>query len=98
MGKRITIDSATLMNKGFEVIEAGWLFGLTREKINVVIHPQSIVHSMVEYIDGSIISQMGSSDMKNPDILRPRVSGEDSFGGPRSFDSTARGSSFSSLT
>lgn len=66
MGKRITIDSATLMNKGFEVIEAGWLFGLTREKINVVIHPQSIVHSMVEYIDGSIISQMGSSDMKIP--------------------------------
>ncbi|MFZ3071631.1 MAG: 1-deoxy-D-xylulose-5-phosphate reductoisomerase [Thermodesulfobacteriota bacterium] len=66
MGKRITIDSATLMNKGFEVIEAGWLFGLAKEKISVVIHPQSVVHSMVEYIDGSIISQMGSPDMKIP--------------------------------
>jgi 1-deoxy-D-xylulose-5-phosphate reductoisomerase len=66
MGKRITIDSATLMNKGFEVIEARWLFDLPPEKISVYIHPQSIVHSMVEYIDGSIVAQMGSSDMKGP--------------------------------
>jgi 1-deoxy-D-xylulose-5-phosphate reductoisomerase len=66
MGKRITIDSATLMNKGFEVIEARWLFDLPVEKISVYIHPQSIVHSMVEYIDGSIVAQMGSSDMKGP--------------------------------
>lgn len=66
MGKKITIDSATLMNKGFEVIEAKWLFGVGSEKISVWIHPQSIVHSMVEYIDGSIISQMGIPDMRIP--------------------------------
>jgi 1-deoxy-D-xylulose-5-phosphate reductoisomerase len=66
MGKKITIDSATLMNKGFEVIEARWLFGLGSERISVWIHPQSIVHSMVEYIDGSIISQMGIPDMRIP--------------------------------
>jgi 1-deoxy-D-xylulose-5-phosphate reductoisomerase len=66
MGKRITIDSATLMNKGFEVIEARWLFSVPPERIAVFIHPQSIVHSMVEYIDGSIVAQMGSSDMKGP--------------------------------
>lgn len=66
MGKKITIDSATLMNKGFEVIEAKWLFGVSSEQISVWIHPQSIVHSMVEYIDGSIISQMGRPDMRIP--------------------------------
>ena len=66
MGKKITIDSATLMNKGFEVIETRWLFSVGAEKISVWIHPQSIVHSMVEYIDGSIISQMGVPDMKVP--------------------------------
>ena len=66
MGKKITIDSATLMNKGFEIIEAKWLFGVGSEKISVWIHPQSIVHSMVEYIDGSIISQMGIPDMRIP--------------------------------
>ena len=66
MGKKVTIDSATLMNKGFEVIEASWLFDIPPESITVRIHPQSIVHSMVEYIDGSIVSQMGSSDMKVP--------------------------------
>ena len=66
MGKKITIDSATLMNKGFEVIEAKWLFGLGAQMISVWIHPQSIVHSMVEYIDGSIISQMGVPDMRIP--------------------------------
>jgi len=66
MGKKITIDSATLMNKGFEVIEAKWLFGFDPEDISVWIHPQSIVHSMVEYIDGSVISQMGKPDMRIP--------------------------------
>jgi 1-deoxy-D-xylulose-5-phosphate reductoisomerase len=66
MGKKITIDSATMMNKGLEVIEAGWLFGLPGEAIEVLIHPQSIVHSMVEYRDGSVIAQMGVPDMRLP--------------------------------
>jgi 1-deoxy-D-xylulose-5-phosphate reductoisomerase len=64
MGKKITIDSATLMNKGLEVIEAKYLFGLSHDQISVIIHPQSIVHSMVAYRDGSIIAQMGIPDMK----------------------------------
>jgi 1-deoxy-D-xylulose-5-phosphate reductoisomerase len=66
MGQKITIDSATLMNKGLEVIEAFWLFGLPPEKIEVVIHPQSIIHSMVEFVDGSTKAQMGIPDMKIP--------------------------------
>ncbi len=66
MGRKISIDSATLMNKGLEVIEARWLFDIKVEDIEVVIHPQSIVHSMVEYIDGSVISQMGVPDMRIP--------------------------------
>ena len=66
MGKKITIDSATLMNKCFEIIEAKWLFDLSDDMISVWIHPQSIIHSMVEFIDGSIISQMGLPDMKIP--------------------------------
>lgn len=66
MGTKITIDSATLMNKGLEVIEAFWLFGLPPEKIDVVIHPQSIIHSMVEFADGSIKAQMGIPDMRIP--------------------------------
>jgi 1-deoxy-D-xylulose-5-phosphate reductoisomerase len=66
MGRKITIDSATLMNKGLEVIEAHWLFGLTRDQIHVVIHPQSVVHSMVELLDGSIIAQLGITDMRLP--------------------------------
>lgn len=66
MGRKITIDSATLMNKGLEVIEARWLFNMDSKKINVVIHPQSIVHSMVEYEDGSVIAQLGASDMRIP--------------------------------
>jgi 1-deoxy-D-xylulose-5-phosphate reductoisomerase len=66
MGKKITIDSASLMNKGLEVIEAHWLFGVPAEKIVVQIHPQSIVHSMVEFIDGSILAQMGIADMRIP--------------------------------
>lgn len=66
MGKKISIDSATLMNKGLEVIEAKWLFNLAVDQIQVIIHPQSIIHSMVEYVDGSIIAQMGVPDMKLP--------------------------------
>ncbi|MDD5686817.1 MAG: 1-deoxy-D-xylulose-5-phosphate reductoisomerase [Elusimicrobia bacterium] len=66
MGRKITVDSATLINKGFEVIEAHYLFGIPYEKIDVVIHPQSIVHSGVEFIDGSIIAQMGRTDMRLP--------------------------------
>ena len=74
MGKRITIDSATLMNKGLEVIEAHWLFDLPPEKIDVMVHPQSVVHSMVEFVDGSIIAQMGTADMRTPDSVRAHVS------------------------
>ncbi|WP_429885044.1 1-deoxy-D-xylulose-5-phosphate reductoisomerase [Geoalkalibacter halelectricus] len=66
MGRKITIDSATMMNKGLEVIEARWLFDLPAERIDVHVHPQSIVHSMVEYIDGSVIAQMGIPDMRTP--------------------------------
>ena len=66
MGAKITIDSATLMNKGLEVIEAHWLFDMPAEKIGVVVHPQSIIHSMVEYIDGCVIAQLGVPDMRAP--------------------------------
>jgi 1-deoxy-D-xylulose-5-phosphate reductoisomerase len=66
MGSKITIDSATMMNKGLEVIEAHWLFGLPPEKIDVVIHPQSIIHSMVQFVDGSMKAQLGLPDMKLP--------------------------------
>jgi 1-deoxy-D-xylulose-5-phosphate reductoisomerase len=66
MGNKITIDSATLMNKGLEVIEAHWLFGFPPEKIEVIIHPQSIIHSMVEFVDGSVKAQLGLPDMKLP--------------------------------
>src|SRR5437773_3191915 len=66
MGRKITIDSATLMNKGLEVIEAHWLFGVRADQIEVVVHPQSVVHSMVELIDGSIIAQLGVTDMRLP--------------------------------
>ena len=66
MGRKISIDSATLFNKGLEMIEARWLFGIPMEKIDVVIHPQSIIHSMVEFVDGSIIAQMSSTDMALP--------------------------------
>jgi len=65
MGDKITIDSATLMNKGLEVIEAKWLFGFDADQISVVVHPQSVVHSMVELVDGSVIAQMGVTDMKH---------------------------------
>lgn len=66
MGRKISIDSATLMNKGLEVIEAKWLFDIPLEHIEVLVHPQSVIHSMVEYIDGSIVSQMGVTDMQIP--------------------------------
>jgi 1-deoxy-D-xylulose-5-phosphate reductoisomerase len=66
MGKKITIDSATLMNKGLEVIEAKWLFGLSKDQIEVVIHPQSVIHSMVQFTDGSVKAQLGLPDMRLP--------------------------------
>jgi len=66
MGDKITIDSATMMNKGLEVIEAFYLFNLPKSKIDVIIHPQSIIHSMVEFVDGSLISQLGYADMRIP--------------------------------
>jgi 1-deoxy-D-xylulose-5-phosphate reductoisomerase len=66
MGRKITIDSATLMNKGLEVIEAHWLFGVDASRIDVVIHPQSVVHSMIELVDGSVIAQLGVTDMRLP--------------------------------
>jgi 1-deoxy-D-xylulose-5-phosphate reductoisomerase len=66
MGQRITIDSATLMNKGFEVIEACWLFDFSADEVDVVIHPQSTVHAMVEYCDGSVIAQISATDMRMP--------------------------------
>ena len=66
MGNKITIDSATLMNKGLEVIEARWLFDLAPEQVSVIVHPQSIVHSMVEYVDGSVLAQLGIPDMAVP--------------------------------
>jgi 1-deoxy-D-xylulose-5-phosphate reductoisomerase len=66
MGNRITIDSATMMNKGFEIIEARWLFDMQPEHIDVVVHPQSTVHSMVEFVDGSVLAQLGPTDMRMP--------------------------------
>jgi 1-deoxy-D-xylulose-5-phosphate reductoisomerase len=66
MGAKITIDSATLMNKGLEVIEARWLFDVPPRRIDIVVHPESVVHSMVEYIDGSMVAQLGVSDMRGP--------------------------------
>ncbi len=87
MGSKITIDSATMMNKGLEVIEARWLFDVSPEKIEVVIHPQSIIHSMVEYVDHSIIAQLGMPDMRvpisyaltYPQRIENRISGVDFF-------------------
>src|SRR5262249_15202574 len=66
MGKKISVDCATMMNKALEVIEAHYLFGLAPEKIEVLIHPQSVVHSLVEYADGSVLAQMAASDMRTP--------------------------------
>ena len=66
MGPKITIDSATMMNKALEIIEARWLFDLPPEQIDVVVHPQSIVHSLVEFVDGSVMAQLSPPDMKLP--------------------------------
>ena len=66
MGRKISVDSATMMNKGLEVIEAHWLFGATASQIEVVIHPQSVIHSMVSYVDGSVLAQLGNPDMRTP--------------------------------
>ncbi len=66
MGRKISVDSATMMNKGLEVIEAHWLFGAPREAIEVVVHPQSVIHSLVEYVDGSVLAQLGHPDMRTP--------------------------------
>ncbi len=66
MGRKISVDSATLMNKGLELIEAHWLFGLPPERIEVVVHPQSVIHSLVEYVDGSVLAQLGHPDMRTP--------------------------------
>ncbi|HET6373374.1 MAG TPA: 1-deoxy-D-xylulose-5-phosphate reductoisomerase [Candidatus Polarisedimenticolia bacterium] len=66
MGRKISVDSATLMNKGLEIIEARWLFGVEGDRISVVVHPQSVVHSMVEFVDGSLICQLGATDMRAP--------------------------------
>ena len=66
MGRKISVDSATMMNKGLEVIEAHWLFGAPRDAIEVVIHPQSVIHSLVEYVDGSVLAQLGHPDMRTP--------------------------------
>ena len=83
MGQKITIDSATLMNKGLEVIEAHWLFGLPASQIDVVVHPQSVVHSMVELMDGSVIAQMGITDMRLP--IQYAFSYPDRWGAPVPF-------------
>ena len=66
MGSKITIDSATMMNKGFEMIEAKWLFGVSQDRINIVVHPESVIHSMVEYADGAVVAQLGCPDMREP--------------------------------
>ena len=66
MGRKISVDSATMMNKGLEVIEACWLFNTTPDRIQVVLHPQSVIHSLVEYCDGSVLAQLGNPDMRTP--------------------------------
>jgi 1-deoxy-D-xylulose-5-phosphate reductoisomerase len=66
MGRKISVDSATMMNKGLEVIEACWLFDTTSDHIQVVLHPQSVIHSMVQYVDGSVLAQLGNPDMRTP--------------------------------
>jgi 1-deoxy-D-xylulose-5-phosphate reductoisomerase len=66
MGRKISVDSATMMNKGLELIEACWLFGMPAERIEVLIHPQSVVHSLVEFVDGSVLAQLGNPDMRTP--------------------------------
>jgi 1-deoxy-D-xylulose-5-phosphate reductoisomerase len=70
MGAKISVDSATMMNKGLELIEAHHLFGLPSERIDILVHPQSVIHSMVEYVDGSMLAQLGSPDMRIPIAMR----------------------------
>ena len=95
MGRKISVDSATMMNKGLEVIEAHWLFGARPEQIEIVVHPQSVIHSMVEYADGSVIAQLGNPDMRTPiaqalaypDRIEAGVSFLDLYGiGPLTFE------------
>ncbi|MDR3390905.1 MAG: 1-deoxy-D-xylulose-5-phosphate reductoisomerase [Sulfuriferula sp.] len=94
MGKKISVDSATMMNKGLEVIEAHWLFNAAPEQIQVVIHPQSVIHSMVDYLDGSVIAQLGNPDMRTPiayalgfpDRIDSGVSALDLFGRGLTFE------------
>ena len=89
MGRKISVDSATLMNKGLEVIEASWLFGFPPDRIDVVIHPQSLIHSMVEYADGCILAQMGAPDMRTPIAY--------SLGWPARLDGCAKRVNFAAL-
>ena len=77
MGAKISVDSATLMNKGLELIEAHYLFGLPSERIDVLVHPQSVIHSLVEYVDGSVLAQLGSPDMRIPIAYALGVAGQD---------------------
>jgi 1-deoxy-D-xylulose-5-phosphate reductoisomerase len=83
MGRKITIDSATLMNKGLEVIEARWLFDLDVTQVDVIVHPQSIVHSLVEFVDGSILAQLGITDMRLPILYALRYPERGPSGLPR---------------
>src|SRR6185312_15862482 len=83
MGPKISIDSATLMNKGLEVIEAHYLFGVPEDQLEVVVHPQSIIHGMVAYKDGSVIAQMGAPDMRMPIAHCLSWPGRSPIGGPR---------------
>lgn len=89
MGRKISVDSATLMNKGLEVIEASWLFGFPPDRIDVVIHPQSLIHSMVQYTDGCILAQMGAPDMRTPIAY--------SLGWPERLDGFAKRVDFAAL-
>ena len=89
MGRKISVDSATLMNKGLEVIEASWLFGFPPDRIEVVIHPQSLIHSMVQYADGCILAQMGAPDMRTPIAY--------SLGWPERLDGFAKRVDFAAL-
>ncbi len=84
MGNRITIDSATMMNKGFEIIEARWLFGMRPDQIDVVVHLQSTIHSMVEFVDGSVLAQLGPTDMRMP--ISPRLDQAKEAGFSEGFD------------
>ena len=94
MGAKITIDSATMMNKGFEVIEARWLFSVEPEKIHVVVHPESVIHSMVEFVDGAVIAQLGCPDMRLPIALAMAYPERLPLEGKRLDFSTLKGLSF----